>query len=190
MKLACLPRFVWLGAASVFLSGCATSALWGEGTFARYHEPASPPNLKLFHSARCDDVLVHYDETYEGSGVVKPRAYWLRCNHEPAPNPHKPRFVSVKATRGLAPIPIVSADSAAPPGQTSTYAVVSTNAPDFVLYSGEANLGCYVLPVYRDRAGRVAQVLLTPLAVVADLTIVGGFLFLEAWASGGFQFSD
>ena len=32
----------------------------------------------------------------------------------------------------------------------------------------------YELPVYRDASGRVKQVLLTPVAVTADATIVGG----------------
>jgi len=174
----------------MFLSGCATGALWEEGTFARYHEPARPPNLQLFHSARRNDVLVRYDAAYEGSDAIKPRAYWLRQNDEPVPNPHKPRFVSVKAARGLVPVPQLDADTFPLTLNTGLYAVVSTNATDFVLHSGEANLGCFELPVYRDPAGRAAQVLLTPLAVVADLTIVGGFIFLQAWASGGFQCYD
>jgi len=64
--------------------------------------------------------------------------------------------------------------------------MVSTNALAFTVHSADANFGPYVLPVYRDSAGRVTQVLLTPLAIIADLTIVGGYVFLQAWASGGF----
>jgi hypothetical protein len=41
------------------------------------------------------------------------------------------------------------------------------------------------MPVYNDGWGRTDRIALTPVAVVADLTIVGGFLFLEFWSVGG-----
>lgn len=190
MKLGRLPGLVGLGAVAMLLSGCATSALWEDGAFALYHEPARPPNLQLFHSARRNAVLVRYHEAYEGSDSIKPRAYWLRHKDRPVPNPHKPRFVSIKPDRELVAVPLRETDKAPLGLQSGLYAVVSTNATDFVLHSGEANLGCFELPVYRDSAGRAVQVVLTPLAVVADLTIVGGYIFLQAWASGGFQCYD
>jgi hypothetical protein len=43
----------------------------------------------------------------------------------------------------------------------------------------------YDLPVYQDLSGRLKQVAITPIAVAADLTIVGGFLFVWVWSSGG-----
>lgn len=55
-------------------------------------------------------------------------------------------------------------------------AVVAPNGQDFTLYSGARKMGDHELPVYRDASGRTQQVLLTPLAVAADLTIVGGVL--------------
>jgi hypothetical protein len=36
--------------------------------------------------------------------------------------------------------------------------------------------------VYADASGRAKQIALTPLAVVADLTILGGFVFIWYWA--------
>jgi hypothetical protein len=190
MKPDRLSGLASLGAAALLLGGCATSALWEEGVFARYHEPAAPPNLQLFHSARHDDVLVRYDEAFEGRDQIKPRAYWLHRHQEPLPNPHKPRFVKVKAARGLAPIPLEDTNALPQTLPSGFHAVAATNASEFVLYSGEEYLGRHELPVYRDRSGRVAQVLLTPLTVVADLTIVGGIVFLQAWAGGGFRFHD
>jgi hypothetical protein len=190
MKLDRLPGLVSLGAAFLLFGGCATSALWEEGVFARYHEPAAPPNLQLFHSARHDDVLVRYDEAFEGRDTINPRAYWLHRHQEPLPNPHKPRFVKVKAARGLAPICLVDAHTLPPTLPSGLHAVAAANAAEFVLHSGEENLGRHELPFYRDRSGRVAQVLLTPLPMVADLTIVGGIVFLQAWAGGGFHFHD
>jgi len=58
MKLACLRGAAWFGVPLILLSGCATSDLWEEGTFANYHEPASPPNLQLFQSDRRKALLV------------------------------------------------------------------------------------------------------------------------------------
>ena len=58
MNLWKLKWWVLLTAQSVLLGGCATSALWEEGRFARYREPASQPNLQLYHSAQRQDVLV------------------------------------------------------------------------------------------------------------------------------------
>ena len=60
------------------------------------------------------------------------------------------------------------------------YAVASTNGQAFTLNSAGKELGAYELPVYRDASGRVKQVLLTPVTVAADLTIVGGILALAA----------
>jgi len=181
LKRSC---FVLLAAAMTLLSGCATSALWDEGTFARFHEPATPSHLQLFHSGQGEAVLVQYDETREGDEVIHRRAYWLEPGREPVKNPHKPGFVPAETVRGLSPIPVIDSPAATPPATSGYYAVVGTNGLDFLLRSGENTVGSYELPVYADASGKTKQVLLTPVAVVADLTIIGGFLFLWAWSQG------
>src|SRR3954447_11488751 len=76
-----LPSVI-LAALALLLTGCATPALWEEGRFARYHEPADLPNLRLFHSKDGSDILVEYDEIREGSEAIQHRAYWLKPNLE------------------------------------------------------------------------------------------------------------
>lgn len=178
-----LLRLLPLVATLVVMSGCATSALWEEGRFAQFREPAASPNLRVFQSHRGDDVLVCYNEVREDGLAMRSRAYWLGANHEPVENPHKPRFVSTRQPDGLVAVPIFSGvPSNAPPA--GLYAIATTTCA-FALHSGEICLGNYELPVYEKSSGRVKQVLLTPFAFAADLTIVGGYLFLLAWSEGG-----
>ena len=180
MNLWKLKWWVLLTAQSVLLGGCATSALWEEGRFARYREPASQPNLRLFHSAQRQDVLVEYDETRDTDETIRRRAYWLDRNATRLRDRSKPRFVSVKEAEKLTAIPIVAPADAAVAPAGGLYAMASTNVQAFILNSGGKDLGSYELPVYRDASGRTMQVLLTPLAVAADLTIVGGVLAVLA----------
>src|SRR2546422_999205 len=104
-----LGWLIMLATQGLFLGGCATSALWEEGRFARYHEPANPPNLRLFHSSQRQDVLVEYDETRDTDEAIRRRAYWLDRNAARLRDRSKPRFVSVKDTKNLTPIPVVAA---------------------------------------------------------------------------------
>jgi hypothetical protein len=171
MKSAWLSCISLLTAQAVLLSGCATSALWEEDTFARYHQPAKPPNLQLFHFAEVDDILVRYDEAREGSNKTRPRAYWLRGDDGPASNPYKPYFVPVEMSRQFAPIPLVESADAVPPS-VELFAVVGENARGFTLYEGGNQIGHFELPAYMASDGRAMQVLLTPFAVVVDTVIV------------------
>jgi len=183
MKLKRWSCFVLLAAWTILLGGCATSTLWENGRFARFHEPATPSHLQLFRSGQREAVLVQYDESREGDDSVHRRAYWLEPGSEPVKNPHKPHFVPIKTARGLAPIPVVHADTTLPVN-TGIYAVVGTNDLDFSLRSGERTLGSYELPVYEDASGKAKQALLTPLAVSADLTIIGGVIAVYCWPVG------
>jgi hypothetical protein len=182
-----LKRSVWLlllGHQAMLLSGCATSKVWEEGQFARFHEPATPANLRLFQSERSGDVLVEYDEWRDGDESIRRRAYWLEPNRERVHARRKPRFVPIDRASGLAAIPATEA----PPGAGDAtiekrYAVIPTQSQAFILYSADQKVGDYELPVYQDASGRVLQVALTPIAVAADLTIVGGYLFVWIWSS-------
>jgi hypothetical protein len=170
MKFARLSWFAVLTAQAVLLSGC-TAALWESDRFARYHPPATPSNLQLFHSAEADDVLVRYDEKREGSRKRTPRAYWLRGDGEPASNPYKPHFVPVQHARALDSIPLFDSTNSTPP-PSGYHAIVGANGRDFVLYSGAEEVGCFELPAYMDAGGHAKQVLLTPFAVIVDAVVV------------------
>lgn len=192
MRLRIQEWLVFLGAAACLLSGCATSALWEEGRFARYHEPANPSQLRLFQSSQGQDVLVEYVESREDNGATRRCAYWLRPNVERLQNRQIPRFVSLERKQGLAAIPVLRSppalDGFLPAGlYAGLYAVASTNENGFTLYSASKELGSYELPVYRDGSGRTKQMLLTPLTVTADVTIIGGFLavYFSPWLLPG-----
>ena len=186
MKLKSLHWAVCLTAQIALLGGCATSKVWEQGQFARFHEPATPSNLRLFQSYPRGDVLVEYDEWRDGDESIRRRAYWLESNNARVQARCKPRFVSIEQASALTPLPAIESPSvpagAAVEGQ---HAVISAQGRGFVLYSADQKVGDYELPVYRDASGRVLQVVLTPIAVAADLTIVGGYLFVWIWSSGG-----
>jgi len=169
------------------MAGCVTSALWEEGRFARFHEPAAPPNLRLFESTHNQDILVQYDEWLDVNEKLKTRTYWLGLDHASSNNPHKPAFVSARAASGLSPIYTYEASGFNSQTNVGLAAVISWNPPGFTLYSGEKVLGSYLLPVYEDSSATKKKILLTPLAVTADAGIVAGYLFLiyaQAFANG------
>jgi hypothetical protein len=171
---------------AVLLSGC-TSALWEKERFARLHWPADPPNLRLSYSERARYVLAEYDEVSEGSTTVKRRAYWLEPNALAVAAGRQPRFVSVTNALDLVEVPVTNSLAGPSPSAChGLYAVVSTNGQSFSLYSGQKELTVHELPMYYFGAGqRTKQVLLTPLAVVTDLTLVGAVVCVIAGAHAG-----
>jgi len=184
------PKYGWLILTlcqAVLLSGC-TSALWENDRFARCHWPANPPNLRLFYSEPARDVLAEYDEVSEGTTAVQHRVYWLGPNARAVAAGRQPRFVSVTNALDLVVVPVADNLTNPPPAAyRGLYAVVSTNGQSFSLCLGQKEPEFYALPVYCAGSGqRVKQVLLTPLAVATDATIVGGVIaaFLAYVAAG------
>src|SRR4051794_20332528 len=79
--------------AATLFSGCATHALWEPGTFARFHEPATPPALELYTSADGQKTLVVYSEEVDSEKSRGKRAYWIDPKQPAAENPFRPKFV-------------------------------------------------------------------------------------------------
>jgi|SRR6266853_969058 len=175
-----------LSAQAMLVGGCATSKVWEAGQFARFHEPAIPSNVLLFDSIERGDVLVEYDEWRDGDERIRRRAYWLEQNTARLQAHQNPRFVTAPHDSDLSPIPAIEAPPTSRDRPAAHHCAIISNQA-FALYSGENKTGTYELPVYADASGRVKQVAITPLAVAADLTIVGGFLFVWVWSSGGFN---
>jgi hypothetical protein len=171
-------KYGWLAlivCQAVLLSGC-TSALWEKERFARYHWPANPPNLRLFYSEPARDVLAEYDEVSEGTTTVQRRAYWLEPNALAVAAERQPLFVPVTNVQDLVVVPVTDNLTNLPPSAyRGLYAVVSANGQSISLCLGQKEPTVYRLPMYFTSSGqRVKQVLLTPLAVVTDVTVVGG----------------
>ncbi len=175
-----------LSAQAMLVGGCATSKVWEAGQFARFHEPAKPSNLRLFDSSQRGDVLVEYDEWRDGDEKIRRRAYWLAENTARLQAQRNPRFVTAQHDADLSPIPEIEARPVDGDVSNGHHCAIISNQ-DFVLYSGQTKIGSYELPVYADASGRVKQVAITPIAVAADLTIVGGVLFVWVWSGGGFN---
>jgi hypothetical protein len=165
--------------------GCATNALWTRARLDAWNEPADNPRLQLFDASRQKDLLVVYDEYSERHDSTRTRAYFLNQNEKRVEQGRKPHFVSAQLSRELPPVPALQTLPLANTNFSPTvYAVISTNKQSFTIYSSEQRTN-HDMPVYNDGWGRTDRIALTPVAVVADLTIVGGFLFLEFWSVGG-----
>jgi len=156
-------------------SGCATNALWNE--LDNDNKPANNAHVQLFDARRQKDFLVIYKEYSELNGSICTRAYYLNQDQHLVEQGKQPHFVSTNLAQKL---PQVAVFETLPASGTKFsqpfFCVYSTNTQSLIIYSNDWKMGSYDLPIYNDRISRTAQIALTPVAVVADLTIVGGCL--------------
>jgi hypothetical protein len=159
-------------------TGC-TAMLWNKSTFSTYYHPAEPANLQLYYSDARKDLLVQYDESREREKKVQRRSYWLEPNLTLANNGQRPQFINSVSLDGLTPVPLTATQPVSPPtGFKGLYVVCQTHDPRFTLYSGTNELHTCTLPIYHANQQVAVKVLLTPPALVADATLVGGFIGL------------
>jgi hypothetical protein len=165
-------------------SGCATQALW---TQKHFYEPAAHPNLRLYLSRQPRDLLVQYDELRTRHDQVQRRAYLLYANTRAVAARRKPKFIKPEMLPGLAVVPLAASAGATNelPG-VELYAVATESRDGFTLYSRGQEVSAHLLPVYPDRAHRTQQVLLTPAAVVGDVTLVSALVGFWWWVGTGF----
>lgn len=185
MSAKILCNFALLTIQAMLLTGCVTAKVWQPNNFAGFHEPAEPANLQLFYSSQLHDVLVEYDERVGHKGVTRRRAYWVEQNQTKEGKERSPHFVSLKEGEGLSPIPVLESIEKADSSPNIGLVALSTNSFGFQLYGINENqnsgnlvkatmLGDHELPAYYDDSGRRRKIMLTPPAVVADLSIIGG----------------
>jgi hypothetical protein len=179
MKAA--TRSLVLGLCAVLGSGCATKALWEEGQFARFREPAMPAELELFRSDDAGKVLVVYDEEADDGSERRRRAFWADLNVQPPDNPRRPRFVGTELMNGLERVPVVEEAAA------KDFSAVMSGARGFTLFKDGQEVWSYRLPVYEDGSARMKQIVLTPLTIVADITVMGGILAFWSLSGGGWS---
>lgn len=171
-------------------SGCATHALWTETSQLNAgNSPADLPKLQLFEARRQNDLLVVYNEYSERHDRIRRRAYFLNRNQLRIEQRHEPEFVSPRHSRGLSEVPVFFGTN--PPKlktlPSELYVLAETNSPFFTVYCKGARSERCMLPVYDDHLGTAIRICLTPVTVVADATIIGGYVFVYAWAEGGAQ---
>jgi hypothetical protein len=190
MKAKTLCNFAILAMQAVLLTGCVTAKVWTPHNFAGFHEPANPANVQLFYSSQIQDVLVEYDEKVGNKGATRRRAYWLEQNQAIEGTEKRPHFVSPKEVEGLPSIPVAASIKDAAPSPNIGLFALTTNSFAFQLCGTSENqddrtlaktiLGEHELPAYYDSAGRRRKIMLTPPAVVADLSIIAGIAALIA----------
>lgn len=170
---------------AVLSSGCVTYNMWSDSMLDRWNEPASDPHLRLFQSGT--NFLVVYDEYRERSDSNRTRAYFLNENQNRIRTNRRPAFTSTNAVRALAPVPVFITTECYGTNSLPAFAVVETNQHLFTIYTGARGTNRCELPVYNDGKGKAVRVLLTPLTVTADLTIVGcivGYAYACGQTSG------
>ena len=177
--------------AAQFLTGCMTHGLWSGELVESFHEPSVPSNLALFGSFGTKEIIVQYDESSPWRDRVTRRTYLLQENWRLIQARRKPRFAPATITTNAAPIPIFSGIDAAANSAASNaiFAVAPTPGNLFTIFrTGADPDGPYQLPGYRGPTGNLKLIALTPLAVTADASIVGGvagYWFLSGVARSG-----
>lgn len=185
MKFTNIARILFFLLPLTFGSGCVTKALCDNGGLEAWREPASPVNLHLFDAKQKNDLLVVYDEYSERGNKIHTRAYWLNENQARVNQRHAPYFVNTNLSRDFSSVPVFYSTPGATNRTLILYAVVETNKQSFTLYFNDGEIFLHDLPVYNDGKGRVEKVALTPIAVTADLTIVGTIIGSWYFSSPG-----
>jgi len=156
-----------------------THALWTGELVETFHEPSFPNHLALFEASEKQDVIVQYDELSPWRDSERRRTYFLRENLNRLQTRKAPRFAEANATNHSTPIPVLidpdsTADHQPSPG---SYATTTIDGNAFTIYRTNAPPdGPYRLPAYRTATGDLKIVLLTPVTVTLDASLVGGFV--------------
>ena len=189
MKIHRLLKLLLLTLPLVSGGGCATHALWNKTSLDAFNQPADDPRLRLFQTRRQNDLLVVYDEYSDRNDAIRTRAYLLNQNQKRVEQRQAPHFVNTNRLRGLMPVAVFAATNS----PADLFAVAATNGQSFTIYSRDLPARSHQLPVYNDGKARLVRIALTPVAVIADATIVGGFVgywLLVSLAESGCSFAD
>jgi hypothetical protein len=151
--------------------------LWDRDNWDPNSHPAHNPDVRLFDSRQRKDLLVIYEEQ-RNHRRTEPRAYWLYENQYLVEREHRPAFVRTNMAIGLTPVSVFTGTNAVATNSPETLSAVMTSHYEFSLYSGAQEVSSHRLPFYDDGRQTAARVALTPLALVADATVIGGVVFL------------
>ena len=127
------------------------------------------------------DMLVIYDELSDRTGDLKERAYLLREGAVRLARGKKPRFLKAMQYQTLADPRAYDLTSS--PDGVPSFRIQLHEADGQPSFAGEI----FSLPVYQDHTGYPALAALTPLAVAADISVVGfcvGLFGLYGYAQG------
>lgn len=194
MKLArALPAL--LLAVALPLTGCQTHGdyglthkLWSDPSLTDHYEPAGTPTVKTFRQPPTARMLVTYDEHSERNGSVRRRAFLLPDSAKALATQRKPGFTSPTPGAGWVEVPVIAAGQPAP--AAPLYLQLTPDNKRFTVVRDGVADGPHQLPTYVDQNSTAFRVALTPVAVVADVTVVAvwcGLISLYVYASGPFH---
>ncbi len=166
-------------------SGCATHYIWSESPLDEFREPSVPNEMRLYDAAARKDVLVEYHESLSSSDSSKPRAYFALQNQKRILDSHKPHFVDLSSTNRLASIPLLSSPTNFVP-MSGLIARRTAKEDQFELFRDGQSLGIFDLPTYPSSSGKVKKILLTPITVALDATVIGGVIYTYSLGGMGY----
>jgi len=167
-------RLLALVALCHLCSGCATAYLWKSSSLADFNEPAAKPQLRVFEAPAQNDFLAVYDELRVNASI-RPRAYLILANRERTSAARKPQFVKTPNLNTLKPVMLFGAGQQAVSADGQPVVRMLTSHR-FALQIGANEVGQFDLPVYKSAGSTPERILVTPLAITADATVIGGFM--------------
>lgn len=163
--------------------GCMTHKLWTESPLDEWNEPSPDVHLQVFRVPQPADWLVVYDELSDRNNSVQRRAFFLGVNQKRIAEQRRPHFAKTNSAEGLMPVPLYLSTPTNPP---VFYGLTNCISSEKIrLFAAGQPVDTFALPVYADGWGRVQKIIWTPVAVTADLTIIGGCLGCIWLYSGG-----
>jgi hypothetical protein len=162
----------------ILLPGCATHYLWKDSQFSEPHAPAVQNHLQLYQVPQNEELLAVYDETAR-SGMSQRRAYFVFQNDALIAASRKPSFLPPSGLPVGTPVPTFESSERNTATNLPVFAVKS-GSYGFEFYQRGFEARHYDLPRYKDRWNTSKQVLITPLAVALDSTIVAGVVAVGA----------
>ena len=176
------------------LTGCQTydeygltHKLWSDASLTDHYEPAGTRALKSFRRPPQPRLLVSYDERREKDSSVRRRAFFLPDSAKALAAQGKPSFTSPTPGSGWVEVPVIVAGEPAP--DAPLHLKLSADRKSFTVVRDGVSDGPYQLPTYVDQSSTAFRVVMTPAAVVADVTVVAalcGVVALYAYAHAPF----
>lgn len=165
-----------------------THKLWSDASLTDHYEPAGTRTLKTFQRPTSSRLLVSYDERREKDSSLRRRAFFLPDNAKVLAAQGKPGFTSPTPGADWVEVPVITAGEPVP--AAPLYLKLAANNKSFTVVRDGVPDGPHQLPTYVDQSSTAFRVAMTPVAVVADVTVVAvwcGIVSLYMYAGGPFH---
>jgi hypothetical protein len=117
--------------------------------------------------------LVSYDERREKDSSIRRRAFFLPDSAKTLAAQGKPSFANPAPGEGWVEVPVIAEGEPVP--DALLFIKLAANQKGFTVFRGGLADGPHQLPTYVDQSSTVFRVAMTPMAVVADATVVAAF---------------